>query len=108
MAARQTARYGIAEWYGKDITAMTPESREQLGRIATAQSTTGDISEAPLCPFLSALLPGARCNKTGGVCSIRKFTPGPGDSGVTVPNDKIVTVCPSRFLQPVSDEKIFT
>lgn len=105
MPAQPTARYGIAEWFGQDITRMTPEKRQEMGVIAAAQSTAGDVSEAPVCPFLSTLIPGARCNKIGGVCSIRKFTPGSDGSGGTVPNDKIVTVCPSRFLEPGSDGK---
>src|SRR4051794_30711017 len=91
------ARYGIAEWYGKDITMLTPEERQGFGQLAVKQSQTAVrvLADAPPCPFLSTLLPGARCNKKGGVCSIRKYAPGEGAAGVVVPGDKIVTVCPN-------------
>lgn len=101
MARAPIPRYGIAEWFGNDITTMTPDERQHFGQLAADQDQTGDISNAPLCPFLSTLVPGARCNKASGVCSIRRFSPGPDGSGVPVPGDKIVTVCPSRFLQPL-------
>jgi hypothetical protein len=105
MARAPIARYGIAEWFGRDITTMTPEERQSFGQLAAKQDETGDLSGAPICPFISTLIPSARCNKASGVCTIRKFTAGPGASGVPVPGDKIVTVCPSRFLQSVVEDK---
>src|SRR5260364_157443 len=63
------------------------------------------LVQCPICPFLSTLIPAARCNKASGVCSIRRFLPGPNSSGSPVPGDKIVTVCPSRFLQTLDDGK---
>ena len=105
MARAPIPRYGIAEWFGNDITTMTPDERQRFGQLAAAQDQTGDISNAPLCPFLSTLVPGARCNKASGVCSIRRFSPGPEGAGTPVPGDKIVTVCPSRFLQPLGGGK---
>lgn len=105
MARAQSARYGIAEWFGKDIMSMTPEERQGFGQLAARQDETGDLSGAPICPFLSTLIPSARCNKASGVCTIRKFSPGLGASGVPVQGDKVVTVCPSRFLQSVAEEK---
>jgi hypothetical protein len=105
MARAPIPRYGIAEWFGRDITAMTPDERQRFGQLAADQDQTRDISNAPLCPFLSTLIPGARCNKASGVCSIRRFSPGPDGSGMPVPGDKIVTVCPSRFLQPLDSGK---
>lgn len=100
---RISSRYGIAEWYGKDITTLTPDERSAFGRLALKQEIGGEVSTAPLCPFLSTLVPSARCNKSGGVCSIRKFSTLDGVRGATVPGDLVVTVCPSRFLQPLSD-----
>jgi hypothetical protein len=97
-------RYGIAEWFGKDITALTAAERQEFGLIAARQDEAGDLSAAPICPFLSTLIPFARCNKASGVCTIRKFVPGEGPSGVPVPDDKIVTVCPSRFLEPLTSD----
>jgi hypothetical protein len=105
MARAPISRYGIAEWFGNDITMMTPDERQRFGQLAAEQDETGDISSAPLCPFLSTLVSDARCNKASGVCSIRRFLPGPDGSGVPVPDDKIVTVCPSRFLQPLNNGK---
>src|SRR5260363_377151 len=105
MARAPIARYGIAEWFGKDITSMTPKERQTFGQLAALQDQTGDLSNAPICPFLSTLIPAARCNKASGVCSIRRFLPGPNSSGSPVPGDKIVTVCPSRFLQTLDDGK---
>lgn len=101
MARAPIARYGIAEWFGKDIAMLTPEERQTFGQLAALQDHNGDLSRAPICPFLSTLIPAAQCNKASGVCSIRKLAPGAGADGVAVPDDKIATVCPSRFLQPV-------
>lgn len=105
MARAPIARYGIAEWFGSDITALTPEERQRFGQLAAKQDQDGDLSGAPLCPFLATLIPAARCNKASGVCTIRKFGQGAEASGVPVVGDKIVTVCPSRFLQPVAIDK---
>lgn len=101
MARNSTARYGIAEWFGKDITRLTPEERQAFGQLAARQDQTGDISGAPLCPFLSTLIPAAKCNKASWVCSIRKFYKSGSLNAATSPEDKIVTLCPSRFLQPI-------
>src|SRR5260363_22442 len=73
MARAPIARHGIAEWFGKDITSMTPKERQTFGQLAALQDQTGDLSNAPICPFLSTLIPAARCNKASGVCSIRRF-----------------------------------
>lgn len=98
-------RYGIAEWFGSDITRLTPEERQTFGLLAARQNESGDLSEAPLCPFLATLIPAARCNKASGVCTIRRYALGEGAAGVTVAGDKVVTVCPLRFLQHVRGGK---
>lgn len=105
MARAPAPRYGIAEWFGNDITTMTPSERQHYGQLAATQDATGDISNAPICPFLDTLVPGAKCNKASGVCSIRRYVPGPDGSGEPAPSDKVVTVCPSRFLQPLDNGK---
>lgn len=97
-------RYGIAEWFGNDITSLTPEERQRFGQLAAKQDQDGDLSGAPTCPFLATLIPAARCNKASGVCTIRKFRQATEGSGVAMIGDKIVTVCPSRFLQPVAGD----
>ncbi len=103
MPRAQQPRYGIAEWFGRDITRLSPEERQTFGQLAARQDATGNLSEAPPCPFLATLIPTARCNKAGGVCTIRRYAPADGTAGVTVAGDKVVTVCPLRFLQHVGD-----
>lgn len=105
MAKAPVARYGIAEWFGYDITKITPEKRQQLALIATKQDDSSDISNAPICPFFSELVPNSRCNKASGVCSIRRFSQNTNGFGAPIPNDKIVTVCPSRFIQKLDNGK---
>lgn len=100
-------RYSIAEWFGKDIATMTPEERQQCGALSVKQMTAKirNVEEAPECPFLSTLLPGAKCYKRGGVCSIRKYSRDVDGSGVAIAGDKIVTTCPSRFVQHIEEGK---
>jgi len=105
-AARpQAPRYGIAEWFGKDITKMSAADRKQYASLCANQQKPDTSHQAPICPFLSTLIPGARCNKTGGVCSIRKFSDAGNGVGAPVKGDHVVTVCPSRFLQRVSEDR---
>lgn len=99
---RQTTRYGIAEWFGKDITQLSPQDRQNFGQIAARQDSDGLDNVPQPCPFLSTLIPNARCNKPSGVCSIRKFSPVGDGTAQVVPDDKVVTVCPIRFLEPVA------
>jgi hypothetical protein len=101
VARRPAVRYGIAEWFGKDITSMTPEERQRLGCLAAKQDRNRSLAGAPDCPFLATLIPGAKCNKAGGVCSFRKYD----STGATVVGDHVVTMCPSRFLQSVGQNK---
>lgn len=100
MATPPKPRYGIAEWYGLDIAKMSSADRHLFGQVAAQQEAIGN---APDCPFLSTLIPEAKCNKSGGVCSIRRFT----HDGRLVADDKIVTVCPSRFLERTDGLSVF-
>lgn len=87
-------RYGIAEWYGHAFTKLTGAQRRKFA--AAALSETGNVNF--ICPFLGSLIPNIKCSKAGGVCSIRKYTR--GSDGTVVPaDDRIVSVCPSRFLE---------
>src|SRR5258708_6530243 len=94
-------RYGIAEWFGKDILGMTPEERQRFGHLAAKQDEEGVTVGSLKCPFLSTLIPTARCNKPSGVCTIRKYAP----DGSIVSGDTVVTVCPNRFLQQMTSGK---
>jgi len=105
MARPPIPRYGIAEWFGHDITAMTPAQRQHFGKLAVRQDQSGDISNAPACPFLATLIPGAKCNKASGVCSIRRFSADEDGRGRPMVDDRVVTICPSRFLQPLTNGK---
>jgi hypothetical protein len=105
MTSALKPRYGIAEWFGKDITRLTPKGRQTFGQLAARQDHTGDLSRAPVCPFLATLLPAARCNKASGVCTIRRYAPATDGAGAPMDEGKIVTLCPSRFLQPVGENQ---
>lgn len=100
MALRTLAtRYGIAEWYGHDITTLSPQTRLALGLLT--QRPPERITDNPPCPFLGELIPGATCNKAGGVCSIRRYRH--DQAGAVVADDVVVTLCPLRFLQPLAE-----
>ncbi len=121
MATRSPApRYGIAEWFGQDIRALSPAARKRLGRFSYAQAfdvqkmsaqernafwlrefgeayTDGEM-DALECPSLSNLAPRSICNKSGGVCSMRQYGSQNG-LGHPVLADRPPTVCPLRFLE---------
>lgn len=102
---RKTSRYGIAEWYGRDVRTMTPEERQVFGVTACKHEDSGG-ADAPLCPYLSKLVPNAKCNKAGGVCSIRRFTAtADGVGGEAVADEFVVTSCPMRFVDNIEDGK---
>ena len=52
------ARYGIAEWYGKDIAVLTPQERQAFGQLAAKQIVmkVRVVADAPLLsvPFFTA------------------------------------------------------
>lgn len=114
-AKSATARYGIAEWYGKDITIMTVDERKFFGEIAYAQATDKEPSHLPPCPFLGSIAPDAMCNKSGGLCSMRPYTRGEKfrDADFKDKKNRVVelfegcpkteispsTMCPLRFLE---------
>jgi len=83
--------YGIAEWYGQDITLMTVDQRKETAIDALGHWQLGKTTK--VCPFS---LRGAICNKKGGTCSIRPY----GEAaGVIEPALPVVTACPTRFLE---------
>ena len=83
-------RFGIFEWYGVRLTALSANERRDRARVALR-----DSDDVPMCPFRSS---GTRCAKHGGVCSIRRYERGADGAlgrGVGTP----VIVCPNRFEQ---------
>jgi len=84
--------HGIAEWYGRLFREMTNETRRSL-----IDARRGD---RPACPFMETvpyLAPrrDIRCNKVGGVCSLREFV---AEGGRVVDLGPITATCPNRFL----------
>ena len=88
--SRMRSRYGTGELYGFDFCALS------AARIR-------ELSSAPFrsqpCPFKAAA-PGKavpRCNKKGGVCSLRLLEQG-ADERVEGKAEPVIT-CPNRFLE---------
>ncbi len=84
------SRYGIAEWYGRRFLGLTSSERQELARIAMAET-----GPRPACPFQST---NSQCHKSGGVCSIQLYEDD-GSGHVGESEDFPVVVCPSRFEQ---------
>lgn len=72
-----TARYGIAEWFGRPFQGLSAACRQAFARAAL-----GDAAP-PACPFQRGR---PACGKVGGVCSIQA-----GPKGAPV------ITCPHRF-----------
>ena len=78
-----TAKYGIAEWYGHDFSSLKPDMIRKYA------------NQPPVpCPFR---YPQGKCNKAGGVCSLRLYKDEPG--GAHPLDQNIVTTCPNRFVE---------
>lgn len=79
-------RYGVGEVYGHGFASLFPEQvRKHTAASFRDQS----------CPFREI---GAKCNKSGGVCSLRLYEE--TDDGIVRPvGIKLVTTCPMRFYQ---------
>jgi hypothetical protein len=75
---------------------MAVEQRQAFAQQAFDERNrqAGAVNE---CPHLGALRPGALCNKSGGVCSIRPYSADNPETESLA--DSMVTICPSRFLE---------
>lgn len=96
---KDKTHYGRAEWYGDLFKLLTPDqAREHLDATST-QMPCPFMEDVPnLAPWdAKAKAPKTRCNKAGGVCSLRKFHEPSGDGDLTF--GPIVTTCPNRFLE---------
>ncbi len=86
-------RFGIGEWYGQLFSSMTAEKRLEL-EAARAERTP------QACPFQSTPDKFVRCNKEGGVCSLRLYAK--DAKGVRIadpPRHQLRTTCPNRFKE---------
>lgn len=84
------SRYGTGELYGYDFSALSPERIRELSRASNK-----DV----VCPFRPPEpgKPKSKCNKKGGVCSLRQFLL--TDDGGGKATGEPVTTCPNRFLE---------
>lgn len=84
-------RFGAAELYGHDVSTL---DAQDIRKLSSAKN-----KDMP-CPFkTSAGSTGrqARCNKKGGVCSLRSYKKDP--AGTVTDHGPPVTTCPNRFLE---------
>jgi hypothetical protein len=83
------ARYSIGEWYGAGFELLT--ASERFARAKTECDADSILGVA--CPFQTD----AKCNKKGGVCSLRQYQQvGHGPVAGVGP---VITTCPQRFLE---------
>jgi hypothetical protein len=83
------SRYGAGELYGFDFSKLSAERIRQL-----SSAKHHDIE----CPFKPPEpgKPARRCNKKGGVCSLRLFVQ---EVGLVEARGEPVVTCPNRFLE---------
>ena len=86
---RTRTRYSIGEWYGAGFELLT--SADRFKRAKTECETDAILGVA--CPFQKD----SKCNKKGGVCSLRQYQQ-IGDDPVTGVGP-VITTCPQRFLE---------
>lgn len=87
--AKVRNRYSIGEWYGNGFELLTP--KERFTRALAELQTDGIIGNP--CPFQAD----AKCNKKGGVCSLRQYQQ--IDRGQVLGVGHVITTCPNRFLE---------
>jgi hypothetical protein len=91
-------RFGIGEWYGRSFVNLSAQQRRTVAQTAIAHSN----ATAPVCPFRSSAGQQLRCNKKGGICSLRLYNAA-GDNGEAVaatgPTGILRVTCPERFKQ---------
>lgn len=79
-------RYGIAEWFGVPY--------ERLTRAEKVAFSKTKLKVRP-CPFVAGL----RCNKSGGVCTFRKYRRDMDDEVHASDASPLVSLCPNRFFE---------
>jgi len=98
MSDDPSARFGIAEWFGRPVQELSEEERRQFAEEAQKSS--------PSLPCIPRSQEGEvqECTKEGGVCSIRLYDrehhEGEEDHPTAEPGDgPVVTLCPHRFKE---------
>src|SRR3972149_2021056 len=98
MAPRQriVKKYGIGEWYCSLFTALNPRERSNFAKAALKP-----VREANQPCFFQDQSGSIKCNKKGGVCSIRNYERLPNGSAKSCNGEesRLITLCPNRFLQ---------
>jgi hypothetical protein len=89
MSKSKKPRYSIGEWYGKDLEKIPAATRRAWARRELAAEDLAGVA----CPFRF----GAKCNKKGGVCSLRLYEQ--TDAGTVAGTGSPVATCPNRFLE---------
>jgi hypothetical protein len=100
----QAPRFGIGEWFGKNVMKMTGAERQAFAKEVLKPKK---LRTPQPCPFQATKV-NAMCSKDGGVCSLRLYAhqphPGPGPNegramGVPVegPQGELRATCPYRF-----------
>jgi len=91
-------RFGIGEWYGKPLTQLSADERRYFASI---QATPKAERPAQPCPFVSKPDKPIKCNKAGGICSLRAYEKSATDGSVSVSATRgtLRTTCPRRFEQ---------
>src|SRR3972149_9054732 len=90
MGGSMPTRYGAAELFGFDVSALKPKRIREL-----SMAVNKDVP----CPFKVQEAGHAppTCSKKGGVCSLRQYVR--DVSGKVSVTGEPVTTCPQRFLE---------
>lgn len=90
-------RFGIGEWYGTPLTALSADARRKLSEMQALAKSQKPIIP---CPFQSTSERIVACNKPGGVCTLRLYEKSPQTGEVKPATGELGhlrTVCPARF-----------
>ncbi len=80
MSSVRRTRYGIGEWYGKQLNDLSFDTKIEYAEAK-------GINNFP-CPFQ---LPNKLCNKAGGVCTLAKYAKTPAGKVIFDATQELVT-----------------
>ena len=100
----EITRFGLGEWYERSFVCMSPAERR-----AWAAREIRKRDDRPVCSCLHDYMllradpprnANDRCNKQGGICSLRQYVRSSSIVTAQVGNEgRLCTVCPERFKQ---------